>query len=234
VERIREALDAGRVVVDSQPIVELASGAVVREELLVRMLDEHGDKIPSAAFLPAAERFGLIERIDLLVLGRALELAGEGRPVAVNVSARTMSSDGYLAELEEAIAAGLAPALLSFEIAENTAVANMAEAQSFAERVRALGCSLALDDFGSGFSSFTYLKHIPAQYLKIDIEFIHELKRSPSDQQLVRAIVSVARGLGQETVAEGVEDEETLDLLRRLGVDLVQGFELGKPASVAR
>lgn len=229
VQRIREALDEGRVAVDGQPIVDLGSGAVVREELLVRMLDEHGDRIPSAAFLPAAERFGLIGEIDLLVLERAVGLAAAGRAVAVNVSARTLANPAYLAALEEAIGAGLDPALLGFELTEAIAVAHMADAQAFAGRIRELGCNLALDDFGSGFSSFAYLKQIPAQYLKIDIELIRELRRDRGDQDLVRAIVAVARGLGQRTVAEGVEDEETLDVLRRLGVDLVQGFGLGAP-----
>ncbi len=231
VERIRDALHEGRVIVDCQPIVDLRSGAVVREELLVRLLDEHGDKIPPASFLPAAERFGLIQEIDLLVLERAIELARSGKAVAANVSARTLNDPRYFEALEQAIAGGLDPGLFNFEITETAAVANMAEAQVFARRIHEIGASLALDDFGTGFSSFTYLKHIPAQYLKIDTEFIRELSHNPGDQQLVGAIVSIARGLGQKTVAEGVEDEETLALVRDLGVDLVQGFELGGPST---
>ena len=224
VERIRAALREGRVVIDAEPIVDAGSGEVRREELLVRLLDEQGDKIPPASFLPAAERFGLIQEIDLMVLDRAIELAGDGRAVAVNVSARTLNDRRYLEALEQAIEAGLDPSLLNFEMTETAAVANMGEARTFAERIRELGGSVALDDFGTGFSSFVYLKHIPAQYLKIDAEFVRELKRSPADQQLVAAMVGIARGLGQQTVAEGVEDEETLAVVRRLGVDLVQGF----------
>ncbi len=230
VERIRDAIDEDRLIVYTQPIVDLATGEEVREELLVRMIDPHGDAIPPPAFLPYAERFGLIQEIDLLVLDRAVDLAKRGRAVAVNVSALTLADGRYLPRLEEALGGGLEPALFNFEITETAAVANMDDAQRFARRIRELGCSLALDDFGTGFSSFTYLKHIPAQFLKIDTEFVHELKLNPADQQLVEAIVAIARGLGQKTVAEGVEDEETMAMVRRLGVDYAQGFYMGRPS----
>jgi diguanylate cyclase (GGDEF)-like protein/PAS domain S-box-containing protein len=229
VERIRSALEENRLIVYSQPIVDVKTGAVVREELLVRMVDPHGDKIPPASFLPAAERFGLIHEIDLLVLTKAIKLVKEGISVAVNVSVRTLTDPRYLIALEQTVADGSDPGGFNFEITETAAVANMSDAQEFARRIGELGCSLSLDDFGTGFSSFTYLKHIPAQYLKIDIEFIRELEKNPADQQLVRAIVSIARGLGQKTVAEGVEDEETLATVRELGVDYAQGFHLGRP-----
>jgi diguanylate cyclase (GGDEF)-like protein/PAS domain S-box-containing protein len=229
VERIRSALEEDRLIVYSQPIVDLKTGKVAREELLVRMVDPHGDKIPPASFLPAAERFGLIHEIDLMVLARAIVLVKGGTSVSANVSARTLTDPRYLAALERALEAGADPARFDFEITETAAVANMNDAQEFARRIRELGCSLSLDDFGTGFSSFTYLKHIPAQYLKIDIEFIRELERNPADQQLVQAIVSIARGLGQKTVAEGVEDADTLATVRKLGVDYAQGFHLGRP-----
>jgi PAS domain S-box/diguanylate cyclase (GGDEF) domain len=229
VERIRSALDEERLIVYAQPIVDLQTGEVAREELLVRMVDDHGDKIPPASFLPAAERFGLIQEIDLLVLRRGTDFAKRGTAVAVNVSALSLADPRYLELLEKALASGLHPALFNFEITETAAVANMADAQAFAHRIRELGCSLSLDDFGTGFSSFTYLKQIPAQLLKIDIEFVRELRRNPADQQLVQAIVSIARGLGQKTVAEGIEDGETLALVRKLGVDYAQGFHVGRP-----
>jgi diguanylate cyclase (GGDEF)-like protein/PAS domain S-box-containing protein len=232
VERIRDALTENRLAVYAQPIVDLETGGVAREELLVRMVDRQGDKIPPASFLPAAERFGLIHEIDLMVLARAIELVGDGASVAVNVSARTLTDPRYLCALEATLAAGSDPGCFDFEITETAAVANMNDAQEFARRIREVGCSLSLDDFGTGFSSFTYLKHIPAQFLKIDIEFIRELEKNPADQQLVKAIVSIARGLGQKTVAEGVEDEETLATVRRLGVDYAQGFHLGHPEPV--
>jgi EAL domain-containing protein (putative c-di-GMP-specific phosphodiesterase class I) len=146
-------------------------------------------------------------------------------------SLRALTDPRYLAALERTLNAGADPARFDFEITETAAVANMKDAQEFARRIRELGCSLSLDDFGTGFSSFTYLKHIPAQYLKIDIEFIRELEKNPADQQLVQAIVSIAQGLGQKTVAEGVEDADTLATVRKLGVDYAQGFHLGRPES---
>ncbi len=231
VERIRRAIDDDRLVVYAQPIVDVRTGKAVREELLVRMLDDHGDKILPASFLPPAERFGLIYEIDLLVLTKAIELVRHRRTVAINVSARSLTDPRYIQALEKAVQSGLDPSFFNFEITETAAVANMGDAQDFARRVRDLGCSLSLDDFGTGFSSFTYLKHIPAQYLKIDIEFIRDLKRNPADQQLVRAIVAIARGLGQQTVAEGVEDGETLALVKDLGVDYAQGFHVGRPVA---
>lgn len=232
VARIRSALDENRLVVYSQPIIDLQTGSVAREELLVRMIDPHGDKIPPAAFLPAAEKFGLIHEIDLMVLTNAIELVKDGTSVAVNVSVRTLTDSRYLIALEAALVEGAAPDRFNFEITETAAVAHMSDAQEFARRIRELGCSLSLDDFGTGFSSFTYLKHIPAQFLKIDIEFIRELEKTPADQQLVHAIVSIARGLGQKTIAEGVEDEETLTTVRKLGVDYAQGFHLGRPEPI--
>jgi diguanylate cyclase (GGDEF)-like protein/PAS domain S-box-containing protein len=232
VERIRSALTEERLVVYAQPIIDLKTGRAARVELLVRMLDEHGDVIPPIAFLPTAERFGLIAEIDLLVLDRAIELVARGAAVATNVSTRTLTDPRYLACLETAIADGLPASHFDFEITETAAVANMSEAQDFARRVHHLGCTLSLDDFGTGFSSFAYLKHIPAQHLKIDIEFIRELKRSPADRQLVVAIVSIANALGQKTVAEGVEDPATLEAVRSLGIDFAQGFFLGSPLPV--
>jgi diguanylate cyclase (GGDEF)-like protein/PAS domain S-box-containing protein len=232
VEQIRSALDEQRLAVYSQPIVDVGSGGVAREELLVRMVDADGDKIPPIVFLPTAERVGLIHEIDLVVLRRAIELVRTGRPVAVNVSTRSLTDQRFIGILEKAIEAGAEPGSFNFEITETAAVANMADAQEFANRIRELGCSLALDDFGTGFSSFIYLKHVPAQFLKIDIEFIRDLERSPADQQLVRAIVSIAHGLGQKTVAEGVENRGTLEMVRKLGVDYAQGFYIGRPALV--
>jgi EAL domain-containing protein (putative c-di-GMP-specific phosphodiesterase class I) len=117
------------------------------------------------------------------------------------------------------------------EVTETLAVANMAQARAFAHRVRALGCSLALDDFGTGFGSFTYLKNIPADFLKIDMSFVRELARSEVDQGVVDAIVGIAGRFGLRTIAEGVEDEETLLLLTQAGVDLAQGYHLGRPAA---
>jgi EAL domain-containing protein (putative c-di-GMP-specific phosphodiesterase class I) len=128
--------------------------------------------------------------------------------------------------------AGLNPAWLDFEITETAAIANMDDARSFARTVTGMGCGLGLDDFGTGFSSFSYLKELPVQHLKLDIEFIRNLVSSPSDQKLVQAMVQFARALGQETVAEGIEDAETLGMVRAFEVDYAQGFHIGRPTLV--
>jgi EAL domain-containing protein (putative c-di-GMP-specific phosphodiesterase class I) len=119
--------------------------------------------------------------------------------------------------------------LLTFEVTETTAVRNLESARDFAQQLQRLGCSFALDDFGTGFGSLIYLKHLPVGQLKIDMEFVRDLVRCPADQRLVTAVVAMAKPLGLETVAEGVEDKETLELLREIGVDYVQGFGIGRP-----
>jgi diguanylate cyclase (GGDEF)-like protein len=231
-ERIRQAIDRQRIVVYAQPIFDLRSHRIAREELLVRMLDDHGEVIPPSSFLPAAERFGLIAEIDRLVLSKAVELAGRSRPIAVNVSGASLSDPDLIADVSRAIADGLNPSWLDFEITETAAISNMAQAKEFAEAVTGMGCGLGLDDFGTGFSSFSYLKELPVQHLKIDIEFIRDLRTSPVDQRLVHAMAEFARAFGQETVAEGVEDAETLTLVRGCGIDYAQGFHIGRPAIV--
>jgi diguanylate cyclase (GGDEF)-like protein len=231
-DRIREAIDGERIVVYAQPIFDLRKECVAREELLVRMLDDNDDVIPPSSFLPTAERLGLITEIDRLVLSKAIELAGRSQPIAVNVSGASLSDPRLIADVRAAIADGLNPAWLDFEITETAAISNMDHARAFAEAVTGMGCGLGLDDFGTGFSSFSYLKELPVQHLKIDIEFIRELPSSPTDQRLVQALVQFAKAFGQETVAEGIENSETLALVRAFDVDYAQGFHIGEPALV--
>lgn len=231
-DRIREAIDRRRIVVYAQPIFDLRKECVAREELLVRMLDDNDDVIPPSSFLPTAERLGLITEIDRLVLSKAIELAGRSQPIAVNVSGASLSDPRLIADVRAAIAAGLNPAWLDFEITETTAISNMDHARTFALAVTEMGCGLGLDDFGTGFSSFSYLKELPIQHLKIDIEFIRELPSSPTDQRLVQALVQFAKAFGQETVAEGIENSETLAMVRAFDIDYAQGFHIGEPALV--
>jgi diguanylate cyclase (GGDEF)-like protein len=231
-DRIRDAIDQQRFVVFAQPIFNLRKECVAREELLVRMLDENDDIIPPSSFLPTAERLGLITEIDRLVLAKAIELAGRSQPIAVNVSGASLSDPRLIADVRAAIDDGLNPAWLDFEITETAAISNMDHARAFAQAVTGMGCGLGLDDFGTGFSSFSYLKELPVQHLKIDIEFIRELPRSPTDQRLVGALVQFAKAFGQETVAEGIEDAETLAMVRAFEIDYAQGFHVGEPALV--
>jgi diguanylate cyclase (GGDEF)-like protein len=231
-DRIREAIDGERIVVYAQPIFDLRKECVAREELLVRMLDDNDDVIPPSSFLPTAERLGLITEIDRLVLSKAIELAGRSQPIAVNVSGASLSDPRLIADVRAAIADGLNPAWLDFEITETAAISNMDHARAFAHAVTEMGCGLGLDDFGTGFSSFSYLKELPIQHLKIDIEFIRELPSSPTDQRLVQALVQFAKAFGQETVAEGIENSETLAMVRAFDIDYAQGFHIGEPALV--
>jgi EAL domain-containing protein (putative c-di-GMP-specific phosphodiesterase class I) len=239
-ERIREALDrADGFVLHRQPILDLASGEVSHGELLLRMRDEYGNLIAPGAFLPAAERYGLIHAIDHWVVHQGIQTiaAGPGArplPVSVNLSADSVVGDPHLLETieRELSRASVDPGLLIFEVTETAAIANMPEATSFARRLNQLGSSLALDDFGTGFGSFYYLKHLPVQFIKLDGEFIQNLPRSEIDAHMVDAIVGIARGLSIKTVAESVTDEETLRLLRERGVDYAQGIYVGRPAPI--
>jgi diguanylate cyclase (GGDEF)-like protein len=231
-DRIRDAIDRGRIVVYSQPILDLRKQCVAREELLVRMLDDNDEVIAPSSFLPTAERLGLIVEIDRLVLAKAIDLAGRSQPIAVNVSGASLCDRRLIEDVRAAIADGLNPAWLDFEITETAAISNMDHARAFAHAVTEMGCGLGLDDFGTGFSSFSYLKDLPIQHLKIDIEFIRDLPSSPTDQRLVQALVQFAKAFGQETVAEGIEDAETLALVRAFEVDYAQGFHIGRPALV--
>jgi diguanylate cyclase (GGDEF)-like protein len=233
VQRIRTALNEGRFVLYGQPIIDLDTDAVSHSELLIRMLGEDGSLISPGAFLPAAERFGMINAIDRWVTAAAIELAQAGHRVALNLSARSIGDAQLLLAVREAARRGVDPANLIFEITETAAVTNLAEAREFAGELTGIGCDLAIDDFGTGFGSLTYLKHIPSRYVKVDIEFTKDLTRSETDRQVVAAVVGIARSLGKRTIAEGIEDGPTLAAIRELGVDYAQGFYTGRPERVS-
>jgi PAS domain S-box-containing protein len=231
--RIGAALDEGRMLVYAQPIFDLASGAADCSELLVRMTDEHtGEVLSPAVFLPAAERFGLVQAIDIWVLRQALELANT-QTLDVNLSAVSLCDPAARRDILALLtAAPEAAQRIVFEITETAALEHLAAARSFAADVTALGCGLALDDFGTGFGSFTYLRELPVRYLKIDMSFVTLLHASPHDRRVVQSIISIAQQFELRTIAEGVEDQATLDLLREMGADFAQGFHLGRPAEV--
>jgi PAS domain S-box-containing protein len=232
VGRIRDALDEDRLVLYSQPIVAL-NGGKPRAELLVRMIGRNGEVIPPGTFLPAAEQYGLIGDIDRWVIEQAIALAAKGRAVHVNLSAHSVADRGLLASIDRQILqAGADPGNLVFELTETALMADINTGEHFAHGLAELGCAVALDDFGTGFGSFTYLKRLPVKILKIDIEFVRNLTTDTSDQQLVKVMVNLAKEFGQETVTEGVEDAETLELLHEYGVDYAQGFHLGRPAPI--
>jgi EAL domain-containing protein (putative c-di-GMP-specific phosphodiesterase class I) len=217
--------------------VSLKSLQAVSTELLVRMQEARGGTalMTPASFLPGAERFDLMHVIDDWVVGRAIKLAASGHRVSVNLSAKTASDPGEVDKISAAVvASGAPPENLIFEITETAVADNLDAARTFAIRMRKLGCAIALDDFGVGFGTFTYLRHLPVDYLKIDMQFVRDLLTDEEDRQVVLAIVGVARQFGIETVAEGVEDEATLQELRRVGVDYAQGFYTGRPAPLTQ
>jgi diguanylate cyclase (GGDEF)-like protein/PAS domain S-box-containing protein len=234
IARIRRALDEDRFVLYGQPIVELATGKVVQQELLLRMRDESDQLIRPLAFLPTAESCGLIAEIDQWVISKATKLAACGQVmVGINLSAASAGDPRVLELIErELLRHQTDPSNLVFEITETAVMQDIDRAALFAERLVALGCHFALDDFGTGFASFTYLKRLPVEYLKIDIDFVRDLARSKRDMFVVRAIVSLAGDFGQQTIAEGVEDEHTADVLRELGVTLAQGYLFGRPEPI--
>ncbi len=229
VERIRSALAEDRFVLYAQPMFDLHSNSMAHSELLIRMRSESGEVIAPSAFVPTAERFGLINEIDRWVTREGLRLAAKGKRVSINLSAQSIGDERILELLRDALRAGVDPDDVIFEITESAAMGNMDEARTFADALIDLGCELALDDFGTGFGSFTYLKHLPARYLKIDMEFVREMVFNETDRQVVNSIVKVAHSLGKLTIAEGVEDAATLQALREFGVDRVQGYFVGRP-----
>jgi EAL domain-containing protein (putative c-di-GMP-specific phosphodiesterase class I) len=235
-ERIRVAIDADRFALVAQPILDLETGVVTQFEVLLRMLDEHDELIPPSAFLSTAERLGMIQEIDAIVVARAIRAVAAAGPaiadtrVEINLSGASMGDPQMLRVIERELHdSGLDPARVIFEITETAAIANIAKARDFSDELAKLGCRFALDDFGAGFGSFYYLKHVHFDILKIDGEFVREACITRTDRLVIQSVVAIARGLGKQTVAEHVGDEPTVGLLRDLGVDYGQGYFLGEP-----
>jgi EAL domain-containing protein (putative c-di-GMP-specific phosphodiesterase class I) len=236
-QRIVDALERDRFVLYAQPIVSVRTRGVHEYELLLRMLDDDGRALLPVEFIGVAERFGLITEIDRWVVRQAVRLLGDqGRlgaqtRLAVNLSGHAFEDAELLPLIRRELAVrNVRPDFLTLEVTETAAIADMDRAEMFIGSLKKLGCRFALDDFGVGFSSFSHLKQLPVDYLKIDGSFIRELPSDEADQHLVRAMVDVARGLGKETIAEFVQDEATMKLLQELGVDYGQGFYLGRPS----
>jgi diguanylate cyclase (GGDEF)-like protein/PAS domain S-box-containing protein len=239
-ERVGRAVREGLFELHCQPIIDFSSDAVSRWELLLRLPGDGGELILPSQFLYTAERSGLILEIDRWVLGQAMGLIAEqqaaGRDVCleVNISGRSVGDPELLALIEQTLErTAIDPASLILEVTETAAIANMDRARGFATTLRSLGCGFALDDFGAGFGSFYYLKHIPFDYVKIDGEFIRSLPTSSTDRLIVDSIVQMSKGLGKYTIAEFVEDRETVEVLKQSGVDFGQGYHLGKPIPVS-
>jgi PAS domain S-box-containing protein len=232
-EMIHSALAQDRFVLHGQPVVNLKSMRPIATEVLVRIrpVNDGSELIEPGGFLPSAERFDLMLVIDEWVVDHAIELAAAGHRVSVNLSAQTVSNSTQVARIRAAvISSDASPQNLIFEITETAVAENLDAAHAFAIGIRELGCAIALDDFGVGHGTFTYLRHLPADYLKIDQQFVCGLLSNEEDHQVVEAIIGVAHQFNIETIAEGIEDQATLDELRKMGVDHSQGYWTGRPA----
>jgi EAL domain-containing protein (putative c-di-GMP-specific phosphodiesterase class I) len=233
--RLRGVLTEEHLLAYSQPILDHRGGRVVQEELLVRMRAASGSSavLPPATFLPDAERCGLIGLVDRWMAAHAIALSRQGRRAEVNLSAISLADEEFTASLERWIKRSeVNPGNIVFEITETAALEQLDLAVDFAERLTNLGCEFALDDFGTGFGSLTHLRQLPVRFLKIDTSFVRDVSSSREDQAMIRGIVAIARELGVLTVAEGIEDAPTLDLITEYGVDFAQGFHIGRPAPV--
>jgi len=237
--RIRDALTQDRLSLHTQPIRSLASGGIERYELLLRMTGDNGELLPAASFIEVAERSGMVQELDRWVVARALELLArreqEGSPVSlhVNLSGASVSDLSVIEFIERRLDEGDAdPSRCTFEITETARVRDYETAGGFADRLTEFGCQVAIDDYGAGFGPFHYLKQIPFDLIKIDGSFIRDMPNNDADQLTVQAIVQIARGLGKTTIAEFVQDDVTTQMLREYGVDMAQGYHLGRPVAI--
>ncbi len=233
VERIEQALAAGHFALMAQPIVSLETGEVRQQELLVRMLDDT-ELVSPERFLYLAERVDLVGHIDRWVIEQAADLltahANDAFDVCVNVAGKSMASPLVLDVLAQRLTKpAFDPRRVVFEVSESAAMTSVANTQRFVEHVATLGCRSALDDFGAGLGSLSYLKYLPFDILKIDGAVVSTCLSSAIDRTIVTAITTVADELGKLTVAESVPDQATLEFLRRAGVDLAQGYFIGHP-----
>lgn len=232
--KIRDAINDERLVLHYQPVVSLATNAPAHYEVLVRLLGRKGRLHLPGAFLPAAERFHLMPQIDRYVLSHALREMAQ-RPeltCSINLAGPSMNDPklpGFL--IDEAQTHGVHPSRVILEVTESEVIGNMAMARRLTAELREHEFRFSLDDFGAGFSSFNYLKHLPVEFLKIDGHFIRDITTDPTDLVFVRAMNEIAHHMGLASIAEWVQDEATLDLLHEIGVDYVQGTYLspGKP-----
>jgi EAL domain-containing protein (putative c-di-GMP-specific phosphodiesterase class I) len=209
-------------------------------ELLVRMLDEHGELLAPHTFLSAAERYNLMPAVDRWVIKHTFQALENGAGAlssldlcAINLSGQSLSDPGLLDYITDLLNAGSVPAArLCFEITETAVIENFDSARAFIAALRERGCRFALDDFGSGMSSYSYLKHLPVNYIKIDGSFVRGMLEDPVDRAVVESINQIAHDLGMKTIAEFVESEEILAALADIGIDYAQGTAIGEPQAV--
>jgi diguanylate cyclase (GGDEF)-like protein len=244
VGQLRAALKADKLVLFAQRIVPLRSATLASGyEILVRILDDHGELVMPGPLINAAQRYQLLPSLDRWVTTRALEmltpyrsmLSSRGVSMSINVSGQSICDETFVAQLAEQItAARLPPDCITVEITEQSAVTNLARANELIRQLKSLGCQIALDDFGTGANSLTYLKHLQISRVKIDGSFVRDVATDRNSRSTVRAIVELANGMSIDTVAEFVETQEIAAEVRDLGVDYAQGYAFGKPEPLDR
>ena len=238
--RLQKALEEDRFVLYSQDIAVLDPARKIEDhcEILIRMLDEKGELVPPMAFIPAAERYNLMPSIDRWVIRNAFAIIArqraekEGAPgiFAINLSGASIGDERFLDYVREQFTHfAVPPQSICFEITETAAIARLDKATDFINQLKSLGCLFSLDDFGAGMSSFAYLKHLPVDFLKIDGGFVKDMADDPIDRAMVEAINSVGHVMGKKTIAEFVDGERVIRLLREMGVDYAQGYGVAKP-----
>jgi EAL domain-containing protein (putative c-di-GMP-specific phosphodiesterase class I) len=241
VARVKRALNENRFFLEAQPIVPVSENRGMRNyELLVRMRDESGRVVPPGAFLPAVERYNLSQRLDRWVISTALHWLAAHRPqtervgrIFINLSGDSIG-DPQLQEFirNQILETRVPPAKLGFEITETAAIGNLTRANQLIGDLRQLGCAFSLDDFGSGVSSFAYLKALTVDFLKIDGLFIGNIVADRIDYEMVRSITDIGHVMGKKVVAESVECLDAMEKLRNIGVDYAQGFAVGAPVAL--
>lgn len=232
ITRIKDAMRDDRLQLHFQPVVRLDTKQVAYYEALLRMCNEHGELVPPAAFIGAAERFGLMPQLDRWIVRQAVDTLKQHPHtcVFVNLSARSLADEALLSNIEALIrTSGIEAGRLGFEITETAAVQDMLRAERWIRQLKTFGCRFALDDFGVGFTSFAYLRNLPVDHIKIDGSFIRDLDRDHSNRAIVQAIHTLAEALGKTTIAEYVEQPAVMAILKEIGIMYGQGFYLGPP-----
>lgn len=237
--RIRSAFDEDRFCLYAQSIASLQSEQCtgMHFEVLLRLRDENGQILVPSNFIPAAERFGFMPALDRWVIAKSLQTLAQQQGYAelidtcsINLSGPSLNDDGLLEFVTTQIQQhGIAPEALCFEITETSAIGNLSNATRLIQALRAMGCRFALDDFGVGMSSLTYLKQLPVDYLKIDGGFVRGMLQDKGDYAMVEMINRIGQTLGKKTVAEFVESREIAEELMRMGVDYAQGYAIARP-----
>jgi diguanylate cyclase (GGDEF)-like protein/PAS domain S-box-containing protein len=239
--RLNQALDKGWLSLYAQAIIPLDGSAEAHYEFLLRMIDDKGESFSPGVFLPAAERYNLMSAIDSWVIENAMNILTKN-PVflnqvkfcSINLSGQSLTSPDMLKFIINKLGeSGIDGRKICFEITETAAITNLKSAKTFISSLKALGCKFALDDFGSGLSSFGYLKNLPVDYLKIDGMFVKDIVDDQIDRAMVKSINEIGQVMGMLTIAEFVENDEIKGMLREIGVNYAQGYGIGKPQPLA-